>query len=202
MEQTQIKKRKRQALETKERIFNATISLINERGYENVLMEEITQRAGVSSGLFYNYFASKADVLTESFYYRSNKYYESMEKEWLQDVAGLEKLRLIIHHVAILRMEIYDKEELRHHHSNLLTMHERLENVQGNSEKLFDMITESLNEAVIAGDISKDLDLTTIRNIVLLVLRGATWEYLGSNNNYPFEEITWHVISNYIKGLK
>jgi len=201
MEQTPMKKRKRQALETKERIFNATISLIKERGFNHVLMEDITQRAGVSAGLFYNYFASKADVLTESFYYRSSKYYESMEQEWLADVKGLEKLRQIIHHVAVLRLEIYEKEELRQHHINLLTMRDRLEDVRENSGKLFEMITESLSEAKEEGELPDNTDLTALRNTILLVLRGATWEYLGTSDSYPFEERSWDIISKYIKGL-
>lgn len=201
MEQTPMKKRKRQALETKERIFNATISLIKERGFNNVLMEDITQKAGVSAGLFYNYFASKADVLTESFYYRSSKYYDSMEQEWLLDVKGLEKLRQIIHHVAVLRLEIYDKEELRQHHINLLGMHNRLEDVQEKSEKLFEMITESLNEALELGELPAGTDLTALCTMVHLVLRGATWEYLASFDEYPFEERSWNIISNYIKGI-
>lgn len=201
MEQAPMKKRKRQALETKERIFNATISLIKERGFNNVLMEDITQRAGVSAGLFYNYFASKADVLTESFYYRSSKYYDSMEQEWLKDVKGLEKLRLIVHHMAVLRQEIYDKEELRQHHMNLLAMQDRLEDVQENSGKFFKMINESISEALENGELPENTDLDALRDMVLLVLRGATWEYLAAYDHYPFEERCWNIISNYIKGL-
>ncbi len=196
-----LKKRKQQALETKERIFRATISLIEERGFHNVLMEDITRKAGVSSGLFYNYFANKADVLTEAFYYRSRKYYDSMESEWLQGVSGLEKLKLIIHHVAHLRQDIYDKEELRHHHTNLLVMHDRMEEVRENSGKLFDMISSSLSEAVAAGELKEGTDLGKVQDVIMLVLRGATWEYLVSSEPYPFEEKVWDIISSYIKSL-
>lgn len=202
MELPPLKKRKQQAMETKERIFRATISLIEERGFHNVLMEDITRKAGVSSGLFYNYFANKADVLTEAFYYRSKKYYDSMENEWLQGVKGLEKLKLIIHHVAHLRQDIYDKEELRYHHTNILVMHERMEGVQENSGKLFDLISASLSEAMALGELSETVDLIQLRSVILLVLRGATWEYLVSSEPYPFEEKTWNIISAYIHSLQ
>jgi len=200
MEHTPIKKRKQQAIETKERIYNATISLIRERGFSNVLMEDITKAAGVSAGLFYNYFANKADVITEAFCYRSCKYYDAMEQE-LQDIEGIAKLRMIIKHMATLRQEIYDKEELRYHHVNILETHKRLEDVRENSSKLHKMIMESLTEAKAAGEIPAAMDIDNMCNVVMLVLRGATWEYLAATGKYPFEERTWDIISGYIKGI-
>ena len=200
MEHTPIKKRKQQAIETKERIYNATINLIRERGFNNVLMEDITKAAGVSAGLFYNYFANKADVITEAFCYRSGKYYDSMEQE-LQDVKGVEKLKSIIGHMATLRQEIYDKEELRYHHVNILETHKRLEDVQENSSKLHKMIAEALAEAKAAGEISSAMDTEDMCNAVMLVLRGATWEYLAATGDYPFEERCWAIIFAYIKGM-
>ena len=53
-----VKKRKQQALETKQKIFQATMELIDENGVENVQIEDISRKANVSVGLFYKYFAN------------------------------------------------------------------------------------------------------------------------------------------------
>jgi AcrR family transcriptional regulator len=52
------KKRQRQ-----ERIFAAAIELINEKGFSNTRMTEISERAELAVGTLYNYYSSKNDLL-------------------------------------------------------------------------------------------------------------------------------------------
>jgi AcrR family transcriptional regulator len=54
----------------RERIFRAAIELIAERGLANVTVEQITERADVGKGTFFNYFPNKEGVLT---YFGSNQ---------------------------------------------------------------------------------------------------------------------------------
>ena len=72
MEQT-VKKRKLQAIETKQKIFEATMELAEEKGIENVQIEDISRKANVSMGLFYKYFALKAE--TKNFWRKIIIYY-------------------------------------------------------------------------------------------------------------------------------
>src|SRR5688572_1595887 len=57
-------RRARKAAEMRERIFRAAIELIAERGMANVTVEQITERADVGKGTFFNYFPNKEAVLT------------------------------------------------------------------------------------------------------------------------------------------
>jgi AcrR family transcriptional regulator len=57
-------RRERKAAETRERIFRAAIELFAQRGLENVTVEQITDRADVGKGTFFNYFPNKEGVLT------------------------------------------------------------------------------------------------------------------------------------------
>jgi TetR/AcrR family transcriptional regulator, transcriptional repressor for nem operon len=66
-EQTGMAKRER----TRERLRIATLQVLNERGYEDMRTLTITEKAGLSEGLFYVYFKSKVDItldLLEEFY--------------------------------------------------------------------------------------------------------------------------------------
>lgn len=56
-------RRERKAAETRERIFRAAIELIACRGLANVTVEQITERADVGKGTFFNYFSGKEEVL-------------------------------------------------------------------------------------------------------------------------------------------
>jgi len=68
--------RDRQALESKERIFNAAIDLIREKGYDNVTIEDICNKTGMSVGAFYHYFKSKSEIVAHSQLF----YNEALEK--------------------------------------------------------------------------------------------------------------------------
>lgn len=66
--------RNEKATITKNRLYIKAIDLIREKGYVNVLIEDITQSAGVAKGTFYYYFDSKEQILTYTFKYLDNHY--------------------------------------------------------------------------------------------------------------------------------
>ena len=73
-------RRARKAAEMRERIFRAAIELIAERGLANVTVEQITERADVGKGTFFNYFPSKEAVLTYFGAQQVNRLRRSLER--------------------------------------------------------------------------------------------------------------------------
>ncbi|MFY9114227.1 MAG: TetR/AcrR family transcriptional regulator [Dethiobacteria bacterium] len=70
--------------QTREKIFQAALGLIKERGYEQTKLVDICKAAGIASGTFYHHFASKQDILVEYVKEESRdlmNYYESLPKE-------------------------------------------------------------------------------------------------------------------------
>ncbi|MDL2238129.1 TetR/AcrR family transcriptional regulator [Christensenellaceae bacterium OttesenSCG-928-K19] len=51
-------------IETKSRITEIAMQLMDEKGWENVSIRNLCERANISTGAFYYYFASKDEVLT------------------------------------------------------------------------------------------------------------------------------------------
>lgn len=64
VDRSPLGRRERKAAETRDRIFRAAIELFAERGPASVTVEQITERADVGKGTFFNYFANKEAVLT------------------------------------------------------------------------------------------------------------------------------------------
>lgn len=56
-------RRERKKDETRQRIFREAIGLFRERGFEQTTVDEITERADVARGTFFNYFPKKDAVL-------------------------------------------------------------------------------------------------------------------------------------------
>jgi len=84
-----LTKRQEQALETKNRIYTAAIDLMDRKGFENITIAEISEKAGVSVGAFYHYFESKNDILAEIFHqadeYFSTQVASGLTKESIPD---------------------------------------------------------------------------------------------------------------------
>lgn len=181
MDTTPQSKRKQQANETKKRIYSAAAALIREKGFENVRIEDISKRANVSMGLFYNYFTSKADVLTESFIENTNGLHMRIKDEYLQGLRGLEKLEEFIRRVADLRINVYNKEELKQHYINIMLYPERYFRTQDNSA-IIAIITEAIEEAKQDGIIREDAPSHLIAGRTSAIIRGVTLDGLFFKN--------------------
>jgi AcrR family transcriptional regulator len=70
-------KRKARKENTRKKIFKSALELFTSKGFEKTIIEDITKRANVAKGTFYNFFSKKEDVLV---YYLESKIAESHEK--------------------------------------------------------------------------------------------------------------------------
>lgn len=76
--ETKKNKRQLQAAKTKKKIFNIAIEEIKSKGYENITVQDICTKCGISKGTFYVHYTSKEDIVRKS--YRQS-YYEYLHNE-------------------------------------------------------------------------------------------------------------------------
>ncbi|UCB45789.1 MAG: TetR/AcrR family transcriptional regulator [Spirochaetota bacterium] len=62
-----LTRRQEKAIETKNRIYNAAIDIMDKKGFEKLTIVDISKKANVSVGALYHYFKSKNDILAEIF---------------------------------------------------------------------------------------------------------------------------------------
>lgn len=87
------------AMETKERIFQVASQLILKKGFDNTTLEDISEKAGISKGLFYHYFKSKTDLIIES-YSLIDAQFEQELKDLHEGTAPLDKILLTVNTMA------------------------------------------------------------------------------------------------------
>ncbi len=63
MSTPELSRRERKKEDTRRRIFEAAVSLFREKGFEATTVDEITEKADVGRGTFFNYFPKKESVL-------------------------------------------------------------------------------------------------------------------------------------------
>lgn len=87
-----MNKRQQQAEQSRKKIYDAAERLFARHGYRSVTIEEICREAGVSKGLFYNYFPSKFAIALEFSQSLEDIYRQQMES-FGPDLTAPEKLR-------------------------------------------------------------------------------------------------------------
>lgn len=84
--------RSEQAAGTRARIFEAALALFEKRGYDNVTVDDICDRVGMSKGAFYTHFKAKDQILLEEFS-KIDGYYQELSDEVAGLEDGVERLR-------------------------------------------------------------------------------------------------------------
>ena len=98
-----LTKRQLQALKTKNKIYQAAVQEINEKGFNNVNIEDITKAAEVAKGTFYVHFDSKEAIILYTFEHSDEIYEEAYEK-----IEGESFLDMAVHFVRYSYRE-YEK---------------------------------------------------------------------------------------------
>ncbi|MEZ5333782.1 MAG: TetR/AcrR family transcriptional regulator [Methanolobus sp.] len=83
--------REKKKQETRNSIFEISTRLFKEKGFENTTVDEITKKAGIAKGTFFNYFPTKESLL---FYFKEQKedfVLEIMEEQMNMDLPVKEK---------------------------------------------------------------------------------------------------------------
>ena len=135
----------KRSIEKKEKIIKAGFELICEKGYYNTNTAEIAKSAGVSTGIVYQYFKDKHDILVEGIKrYASDIFYPmlnittniNIDKNNLDKIlrnminAFIENHKLSqIAHEEIMSMTHSDKEIAEFFQQNEMTMTKNISNI-------------------------------------------------------------------------
>lgn len=127
----------KRSIEKKEKIIKAGFDLICKKGYYNTNTAQIAKAAGVSTGIVYNYFKDKHDILLEGikkysndiFYPMLNVPYNKIDKQNLDKLLNKMIIRFIENHKLsqsaheeIMAMTHSDKEIANFFHQHELEM--------------------------------------------------------------------------------
>jgi AcrR family transcriptional regulator len=94
MEQT-LSRRERKKLETRQALQESALNLFHERGFDGATVEDITERADVAKGTFFNYFSSKEALLRELVAWQFEKLCEALDVEQGAPESPIARLKLL-----------------------------------------------------------------------------------------------------------
>jgi len=92
--------RVRRRLELRQRIVESAVALFDEKGFADVTVADICERAGVANKTFFNHFPSKGDLLREIARGALVSFLEKIEEARHADGGTRERLRLLFQRIA------------------------------------------------------------------------------------------------------
>ncbi|MGP8319973.1 MAG: TetR/AcrR family transcriptional regulator [Methanosarcinaceae archaeon] len=92
--------RENKKIETKNKIFEVAGKLFKEKGFENTTVDEITKKAGIAKGTFFNYFSTKESLLLYFGEQKEKLIYDLIENDMKKPIHIRNKIKKILVFIA------------------------------------------------------------------------------------------------------
>jgi TetR/AcrR family transcriptional regulator, fatty acid metabolism regulator protein len=174
-------KRKKQALKTKENIFNSAIAVMQKHGFEEATIEQICKKARVSVGSFYNYFKSKNDLLFQVYEY-ADQYYKDIVAPELESVDLKQKVLIFFKHYALYNEKTgvdFVKRLYGNYENKLFIKHDRY---------MHELMHTVLVSARKNGELKTDIPAGEIEQFMFILARGVVSDWCLYDGKYDLSK--------------
>ena len=183
--------------ETKEKIFQAAIRILQRSGYENLSIKNICEEAGVSNGSFYHHFKTKDDLL--SYYLEAQP---AVSPDALDLPKDTEDAKAAIVQVYLNYAE-YCKELGVEFVAGYYNPKNQALNPDIRTERPYPIVTvqQYLERAVEANAISLKLTIEEVVNDIRMLVIGNAFEWAMRNGEVDISTNMKRSISHYLDGV-
>ena len=182
-----VSSRKQQALETKTRIYQTALSLMEKKNYQSITIEEISKSAGVSVGAFYHYFKSKNDIFFE-IYQEADRYFEEYVAMELKAAPGQTRILEYFAHYAeyCQRVGLDTVKSLYNPDNKLFIRYDRF---------MLQLLKQVVNEAQTEQLLTVDLSAQQITEYLLIAARGVVCDWCLHDGLYDLIDMMQQYIT-------
>jgi len=176
-------RRERKKEETRRRITLSALELFHEKGFEATTVDEITERADVAKGTFFNYFPRKESVL------------EALSQDWMERAeehaafhgkTSSERIKAIFGGVA----EAYGQDRALARMLVRVSM-ERMVRPEPDAQRagLYSLVAAAIEDGKASGEFRRELAVDSVFGVVASVFMGTLIWWVGGG---PHQELIAH----------
>lgn len=190
-------RRERQKANRRRRIYEAAIELFAQKGFDETTVQEITDRADVGKGTFFNYFPSKEAILME--YYRAITDELIAHAEAAQCKTAREHFAVIFERAGYqarregLLFEILIKKIFAH--PELMQLDLQI------YERLLGLFGKVVHEAQQRGELRSDLDVVMLARMVANIFSATALEWAFYDRNFQMSEMLLRKLDILYEGI-
>jgi TetR/AcrR family transcriptional regulator, fatty acid metabolism regulator protein len=185
----------------RQKIRDAAKSLVQEKGYEGVTIDQICAEVGVTKGTFYNYFGSKEqlildDIAEDNLYYR-----KKLRSQVAKLQPGLAKLTTFLR-LAMAYENSKDVEFARLSYRLRIANPKKTSPLYPDKREFYKIIEELIVEGQASGEIRQDLGSAQLATAVLYSARGVVYSWCLPDTEFDLKEICEDVFEVLLEGLR
>lgn len=171
----ELSRRERKKLETRLKILDAALTLMAERGYDGVRVEEICEQADVANATFFLHFPTKAALISAFNEQVSQKVAERLEGFDLPAIDKLELLRALMldewsRHSELLRAIV--KEAAAQDAASLAD----------SSSSLISLVSKIVEEGQQSGEFTTEFDVDLVAQCLVSTWRATTLQWAATGD--------------------
>ncbi|ASA20145.1 TetR/AcrR family transcriptional regulator [Paenibacillus donghaensis] len=190
--------------QTKKKIFDVAKELILAKGYNQVTVDEICEKCGLSKGAFYIHYKSKEAIVKQLYRDDINEYINDQFKKYADEHPGaapVDKLKAFVF-IALSFSSVAGAELTKLAHIVILSS----TSPNGSSyladclkpELLYEIVDEGLARALFTGELSRE----EIANYLYTYITGALITWCQSDFAYDIVKMEEKSVEVLVKGLQ
>jgi AcrR family transcriptional regulator len=180
-------KRKYNSLETRKKLFYASVKLFDDFGYNNVTIDDIVREAKTSKGAFYFHFKSKESVIIEAI-----REVDSQYEEWydtlLNSITATEQLLLFSNRVLTYAESLGIIVEKVLYASEISSDNEEKRLLNDESRSIFTIFSKIIHRGQEIGEFRTDFSAEELTRIVTRWIRSTIYNWCLYNGDYSLVE--------------
>ena len=186
--------RKEQAEETRHRIYTSAIELMEENGFGNFTIEDISKRAGVSVGAFYHYFDSKNDILADIFY-RADDYFSTQLVSSPNNKSIPEQIIEYFDHYAKFNVDCGVETTQQIFNPKIKFFIEK-------GRPMLTMLEDLIRKGQEKNEIRGDIDVKELVRYLLTMARGVVFDWSLYDGNYDLKDTMHKYMETLVSTIK
>ena len=187
MAQGKVGRPKGGSRDTKKRILETAIPMFIKKGYENVSIDDICRKMGLTKGAFYAHYKSKDQLVLEKILAVDDYYRQEVCPQLEGLETATEKLRTFCRRVFNYMIAM-DKSVIKTAYFVQIGHNDKVSAVMTEKRGLYEIVGELIAEGVEKGEFRDDLSVTMLTQVVMHNVRGVIYNWCLSTSKYDLEE--------------
>jgi len=196
--------RKIKGRETRRKLYESAESLFEQRGFEDVSVDDIVEAAGVSKGTFYVHFESKDALIVAlaiDYVGKADTNYQAHLDALPADAPAADALLSLIGKIADVLTGVIGHNRMRNLYKVQLTRTVDIEIVMGYNRRLYGLFGDVLSRGVRRGEFKTGMPIDTLAQHFVMAMRGLTYEWCARFPDFDLKEQALMHFSILLEGI-
>ena len=196
-----MNKRVLQGQETKKRLIECARRLFNERGYNNVTVDDIIRESGSSKGAFYTHFKTKELLLVDVFPFADDVYTDfinnvSLPENTIDKIAFFSKyvLEFIENRAGLDFISVIYSAQIKDIEADRIAL--------DTMRKYYNILSTFLEEGKEKDEITSEMSTDEIKSMITTILRGAIYDWCLYKGDFCLTDYGMKIINIYLDRIK